>query len=179
MPFTTLQDRRLIIERQPVPGSQFKRAKFNLGEVHLILPPVGKTEINCQGVDIPIEGKRLQVTKELVALIQAGFVRIANEIDNTGQENQSSAPVQKTDNGDSSTEPSPLAHVVDISSLDLQREATPPSVFSSVEEIRTCQDREKLRLYVKSKTTYDNEKTHIDALRASAEKLFIMGAPDQ
>jgi hypothetical protein len=176
MPFTTLQDRRLIIERQPVPGSQFKRVKFNLGEVHLILPPVGKTEINCQGIDIPAEGKRLQVTKELVALIQAGFIRIANEIDNTGQENQSSAPVQKTDNGDGS--PSPLAHV-EVSSLTTEGVGAPSVVFSSVEEIRACQDREKLRLFVKSKTTYENEKTHIDALRESAEKLFIMGAPDQ
>lgn len=173
MPFTTLQDRRLIIERQPTPGSQYQKAKFNLGEVHLILPPAGQTSINCQGVDIPPEGKRLQVTKELVALIQAGFVRIAHDISNTQSDQPSVSPLKAE--GDS---PSPIVmgddhHVV--SSLDLAEGKTTPSVFSSVEEIRTCEDRERVRLYVKSKTGAENEKAPIEGLRSVAEKLFVEG----
>lgn len=171
MPFTTLQDRRLIIERQPTPGSQYQKAKFNLGEVHLILPPAGQTSINCQGIDIPPEGKRLQVTKELVTLIQAGFVRIAHDISNT-QSDQPSVSSPKAE-GDGSPNVMDDTHVA-VSSLNSEGETT-PSVFSSVEEIRTCQDRERLRLYVKSKTGAENEKAEIESLRSVAEGLFLKG----
>jgi hypothetical protein len=171
MPFTTLHDRRLIIERQPVPGSQFQRVKFNLGEMHTILPPVGKTTINCQGIEIPAEGKRLQVTKELVALIQAGFIRIAHDIDNTGSVDQSSVPTRKTDEGGSKPAMEPSSGSVGVSSHNLQRDST-PSVFSSVQEVRTCQDREKLRLYVKSKNGFENQDASIEGLRAVAEGLY-------
>src|SRR5262252_7976373 len=130
MPFTTLQDRKLVIERQPVPGSQFQRKKFNLGEVHRILPPVGSTSINCQGIDIPAEGKRIQITKEIVALIQAGFVRIAHDLDEAGPGDQPSgvASSQKADD----VVDLGRDHHVDVSSLDLKGGATGPSLFSSL-----------------------------------------------
>jgi len=171
MPFTTLQERALVIPRQPVPGSQFQKVKFNLGEVHTILPPVGTEIINCQGIDVGPEGKKFQITKELVALIQAGFIRIANDIVNPDahKHNDSSSPSSTSMEGDDAAS---HTDATGVSSLDLRGKITSSPVFSSVEEIQSCQDQEKLRLFVKSKTGYENEGVHIEALRNTAERLF-------
>ena len=163
MPFTTIQDRALQIPRQAVPGSQFQKAKFNLGEVHRILPPVGKDHINCQGIDIPPEGKRLQITKELVSLIQAGFVRIAHDIDKPSSGDQPPVPIQET--GD-------LPPTVGVSSHTTEGGHAPPSVFSSAEEIDACEDREKIRVFVKNKTGFGNERAPIEGLRELAKRFI-------
>jgi hypothetical protein len=183
MPFTTLQDRALQIPRQTY-GGQYPRAKFNLGEVHTILPPVGCDVINCQGFEIRAGGKKLQITKELVALIQAGFVRIA--VDLVGPDaDKHSAPIPTPSppppivtpdpEVSKSTEGNTESHVLPtgVSSLDLGgvNHAAPPT-FSSVEEIQACDDREKIRLYVFNITTYPNDHAPIEGLKDLAMKLF-------
>ena len=172
MPFTTLQDRALQIPRQAVPGAQYERVKFQLGEIRTILPPVGTEIINCQGMDIGPEGKKLQITKELVALIQAGFIRIAVDMVNPEAHKHSapSSPSTRSMEGDvtASHADAPTA----VSSLTSEGVVNASSDFLSVEELKSCQDREKLRLYVKSISGYDNEKTHIEGLRDHAIKLW-------
>jgi hypothetical protein len=173
MPFTTLQDRALQIPRQTF-GGQYPRANFKLGEVHTILPPVGHGTINCQGIDLPPEGKKLQITKELVALIQAGFIRIAVDITNPDADKHGSpAPDSSVGPEVSKSVESNTQVTVGVSPPLSKDTLTTSSVFfSSIEEIESCQDREKLRLFVKSKNGYENENSHIDGLRDLSLKLF-------
>lgn len=179
MPFTTLQDRALQIPRQPVPGSQYTRAKFQLGELHTILPPIGTEIINCQGVDIGPEGKKLQITKELVALIQAGFVRIAHDIVNPDAHKHSAPPSPSSTSmgGDVAVSEShaDTPTGVLVSSLTGLGDTVNPSSspFSSVEEIKACNDKEKLRLFISNATGFPaNERAPMEALREAVVNLW-------
>jgi hypothetical protein len=178
-PFTTLQDRALQIPRQTY-GGQYPRAKFQLGEVHTILPPAGQGTINCQGIDIPPEGKKLQITKEIVALIQAGFVRIAVDMVNPDADKHSPptpptpspvGPVGVGGETSKSTEGNTDDHA-GVSSLTETVDQTSSVSFSSIEEIQACMDREKVRLYVFDRTTYPNDHAPIEGLKDLAVKLF-------
>jgi hypothetical protein len=173
MPFTTLQDRALQIPRQTY-GGQYPRAKFQLGETHTILPPAGHDIINCQGIDIPPEGKKLQITKELVALIQAGFVRIAVDLvgPDVGKHETSAGSVgpEVSKSVESNTQSHELP--TGVSSQTETVDQTSPVSFSSVEEIETCEDRERIRLYIFNITTYPNEHAPIEGLKDLAIKLF-------
>jgi hypothetical protein len=173
MPFTTLQDRALVIPRQPVPGCQYTRAKFQIGEVHRILPPVGHHTINCQGIDIPPEGKKLQITKELVTLIQAGFVRIAHDITNPGADKPSASPsVPPASNSTEGNTSSLATASVGVSPRTIEGVEHAPSTLLSAEGISSCEDREKLRLFVLDRTGVPNLKAPIEGIRELALRLF-------
>jgi hypothetical protein len=185
----TLQNNRVAMHH-PVQGPQYERFKFQLGGVYTILPPLGKNIVNAQGVDIPIQGKRLQVTKELAVLIQSGFVRIAHDIDNTGEHPVSvSASLSEEippipEGGGDSGKPVDLVPESPVESIEvsvvvsshLTQEAevvrSSSSSFSSKEEIRVCQDHERLRTLVYERTGLPNTKTPIDNLRSIAESVF-------
>jgi hypothetical protein len=157
MPFTTLQDRALQIPRQVI-GAQYPKANFRLGEVHTILPPVGHSSINCQGHIIPPEGKKLQITNELVPLIQAGFVRIASDTVGPDADKYGVSGPASADGVDSS-----------LTTGDM---TSSPVSFSSVEEIQACQDREKIRLFVFNENGIENLKAPIEGLRDLAIKIL-------
>jgi hypothetical protein len=174
VPFTTLQDRALQIPRQTF-GGQYPKAKFQLGEVHTILPPAGHDIINCQGIDIPPEGKKLQITKELVALIQAGFVRIAVDIINPDADKHGS-PVPDSSVGpevSKSAESNTEGSSTGVSSQALGGVHAASPTFSSVDEIQACGDREKVRLYVFNRTTFPNDNAPLEGLKDLAVKLFL------
>ena len=172
MPFTTLQDRALFIPRQKI-GPQYERTKFQLGEIHTILPPIGHDSINCQGIDIPPEGKRLQITKEIVALIQAGFVRIAHDMTNPDADKLGGSLPSSPSDASGGEGPSHADTTVGVSSLDLGTGVVhAPSLFSSAAEIEACEDREKLRQYVEIETGFPNPKAAIEVLREVALREF-------
>lgn len=164
-----------------------------------VFPPKGKDNISAQGHSISITGKKLQITKELIVLHKAGFIRIAEDIVNPRSEelstkspsDPSGAITSEAEGGSVTTSPpdppEPLPQIVDVpegasdahsdvvSSLTLEGEgsqAPKPSTFTTRKEIEETLDWEALRDYIASKIGYFYQKKSLEALRSMALEQF-------
>jgi hypothetical protein len=169
-----------------------------LGKMLTVFPPKGKDTISAQGHNIPSLGLKLQITKELIVLHRAGFIRIAEEIINPKAQTPSDSPGESTSETGGGSDvlrvspsdpPKPLPQVLDIpeeasahadvvSSHNLEGEgsqpdfAPKPSTFSSRKEIEETNDWEALRDYVAEKIGYVYQKKSLESLRSMALEQF-------
>ena len=170
-----------------------------LGKMMTVLPPKGKDTISAQGHNIPLTGLKLQITKEILVLYRAGFIRIAEDIINPKAQIQSPSEIpgkiaSETEGGSDafgvspSDPPKPLPQVDvpeealaiadEVSSHDSEGKGSKPdfepkpSVFSTRKEIEETLDWEGLRDYVADKIGYVYQKKSLEALRSMALEQF-------